>query len=136
MFSVSIQKMTLKEMREELRALRKAQDVRPISRMKKGDISEEIEKLKLHRESTPPVAAFVSAPTQVSRSAVKSIKEAKKMEFPVEHSGEKEAPAVKKAPKAKAVAKVAPKARKAPEVEKPEAQIAKFLAMMKTMNYE
>jgi len=126
--------MTLKEMRDELRALRKAADHRPISRMKKSDISEEIEKLKLHRESTPAVASFVSAPTQVSKSAVKSIKEAKKMEFPIEPSGEKhhqakEMPA-KKAPKAKA----APKAPKEPK-EKPEAKskMEKLMALMKAM---
>lgn len=127
--------MTLKEMREELRALRKAADHRPISRMKKGDISEEIEKLKLHRESTPPAAAYVSAPTQVSKSAVKSIKEAKKMEFPVEPSGAPEA--VKKAPKVKAVPK-APKEKTAPKApkevkEKPEGKMAKLMALIEAM---
>ena len=123
--------MTLKEMREELRALRKAADHRPISRMKKSDISEEIEKLKLHRESTPAVASFVSAPVQVSKSAVKNIKEAKKAEFPVEVSGavpkEKGMP---KAPKAATKAK-APKEPK----EKPEgkSKMEKLMALMKAM---
>ena len=124
--------MTLAEMRAELRELRKQSDHRPISRMKKADISEEIEKLKLHRESTPAVASFVSAPTQVSKSAVKSIKEAKKMEFPVEPSGEKQHQAkempAKKAPKAK----VAPKAPKEVKA-KTEGKMAKLMKLMAAM---
>ena len=121
--------MTLAEMRAELRELRKAADHRPISRMKKGDISEEIEKLKLHRESTPPVAAYTSAPVQVSKSAVRTVKEAKKMEFPVEPSGEKHHQA-KEMPAKKA----APKATKAPKASaKPEGKMAKLMALMAAM---
>ena len=70
-----------KEMRDELRALRK-ETLKPVSKMRKGDISAEIEKLKVGREETPASAAVPSAPLKKSMSAVESIKEAKKMEFP------------------------------------------------------
>ena len=70
-------------MRDELRELRKSSGQRPISRMKKEDISREIERLKVGREETPAVAAVPSAPLKKSKSAVESVKEAKKREFPV-----------------------------------------------------
>lgn len=70
-------------MRDELRELRKTTGHRPISKMKKEDISREIERLKVNREETPAVAAVPSAPPKKSKSAVESIKEAKKAEFPV-----------------------------------------------------
>jgi hypothetical protein len=75
--------MGLKEMRDELRELRKTTGQRPISRMKKEDISREIERLKVGREETPAVAAVPSAPLKKSKSAVQNVKEAKKAEFPV-----------------------------------------------------
>ena len=70
-------------MRDELRELRKTTGQRPISRMKKEDISREIERLKVGREETPAVAAVPSAPLKKSKSAVQNVKEAKKAEFPV-----------------------------------------------------
>lgn len=70
-----------KEMRDELRMLRK-DAVKPVSKMRKGDISAEIERLRAGREETPAAAAVPSAPLKKSMSAVESIKEAKKMEFP------------------------------------------------------
>ena len=70
-----------KELRDELRALRK-ESVKPISKMRKGDISSEIERLKAGREETPAPAATPSAPLKKSQSAVETIKEAKRMEFP------------------------------------------------------
>jgi hypothetical protein len=51
--------------------------------MKKEDISREIERLKVGREETPAVAATPSAPLKKSKSAVESIKEAKRAEFPM-----------------------------------------------------
>jgi hypothetical protein len=75
--------MPLKDMRDELRELRKTTGMRPISKMKKEDISREIERLKVGRETTPAVAAVPSAPLKKSKSAVESIKEAKRAEFPV-----------------------------------------------------
>jgi len=75
--------MALKDMRSELRELRKAAGSKPISKMRKDDISREIERLKVSREETPAVASVPSAPLKKSVSAVESVKEAKKMEFPV-----------------------------------------------------
>ena len=70
------------ELRAELRALRK-ESVKPISKMRVGDISSEIERLKKGREETPAAASVPSAAPKMSKSAVESIKEAKKSEFPV-----------------------------------------------------
>lgn len=70
-----------KELRDELRMLRK-DAVKPVSKMRKGDISAEIERMKVGREETPAAAAVPSAPLKKSMSAVETIKEAKKMEFP------------------------------------------------------
>jgi len=64
--------MAVKELRDELRTLRK-DSVKPISKMKLKDISVEIEKLKVSREETPPVASTISGK---SKKAVESVKEA------------------------------------------------------------
>ena len=92
--------MDLKSLRDELRALRK-EKVKPVSRMRKADISAEIEKLKVARETTPAPAAVPSAPLKKSKAAVESIKEAKAAQFPVmpEGSGKvKKEKAMKSAP--------------------------------------
>lgn len=75
--------MGMKEMRDELRELRKSTGHRPISKMRKEDISREIERLKVGREETPAVASVPSAPLKKSMSAVENIKEAKMAQFPV-----------------------------------------------------
>jgi len=67
----------LSELRKELRDLRK-EHVKPVSRMKKSDISMEIEKLRGVRETTAPVAAVPSAPPKELKSRVETVKEAKK----------------------------------------------------------
>jgi hypothetical protein len=85
-------------MRAELKELRKANlGERPISRMTKKDISEQIQGLRRMREETPAPAATPSTPAEKTRSkpAVESIKEAKSSEFPVAPS--KKAPARKEA---------------------------------------
>jgi len=71
-----------KELRDELRMLRK-EHVKPVSRMRLGDVSAELQRLKGMREETPAVAAVPSAPLKKSKAAVESIKEAKAAEFPV-----------------------------------------------------
>jgi hypothetical protein len=71
----------LKSLREELRRLRK-ESVKPVSRMKKGDISSEIERMKVGREETPAAAAVPSAPVRKSKVAVETVKQAKASEFP------------------------------------------------------
>jgi hypothetical protein len=85
-------------LRAELRELRKTH-VKPVSRMKKADISAELTKLREVRETTPPVAAVPSAPVKELKSTVESVKEAKKREFPVKPS---EAPKKKAAAEPKA----------------------------------
>ena len=71
----------LKSLREELRMLRK-EKVKPVSRMKKGDIAAEIESMRVAREETPAAAAVPSAPVRKSKPAVETIKQAKAMEYP------------------------------------------------------
>lgn len=98
-------------MRAELRELRKSHpDHAPVSKMKKGDVSELIQKLKAGREETPSVASVTNAPVKMQRSAVESVKEAKASEFPLEVHSDK---AKAKAPKAKAMEKEMAKAPKA-----------------------
>lgn len=94
----------LAEMRKQLRELRKGV-VKPVSRMRKGDIAAEIERLRGNREETPASAAVPSAGKRVAKAATESIKEAKAKEFPVKPSkGEAKAPpaAPKKAKMSKA----------------------------------
>ena len=73
----------LKSMRAELRQLRKEKGDKPISKMRKGDIAGEIQRLKLAREETPAVSAVPSAPAKKMKAAAESIKSAKTREFPV-----------------------------------------------------
>jgi len=71
---------SLAEMRAQLRELRK-DSVKPVSRMRKGDISDELNRLRELRETTPAVRA---TPVTLPRSKeVESIKKAKASEFPV-----------------------------------------------------
>jgi hypothetical protein len=77
--------------------------------MKKGDISEMIQKLKAGREETPAVASITNASPRKMKSEVESIHRAKELEFPLEIASEK---APKKAVK-KVVASVAVKKVKA-----------------------
>ena len=91
---------SLKEMRDELRELRKQHpEHMPVSKMRKADVSSMIQKLKVHREETPaPALASPSAP-KMYKSAVESVKKAKASEFPLDmHAA---APKAMKAPKAK-----------------------------------
>lgn len=70
-------------MRDELRKLRK-DSIKAPSKMRKGDIAQEIERLKNKREETPAVASTKGAVVKGSKSAVESIKEAKASEFPIQ----------------------------------------------------
>jgi hypothetical protein len=87
--------------------------------MKKGDISEMIQRLKAGREETPNVASITNAPARKMKSEVESIHKAKEMEFPLEFADEKapkmKAPsvAVKKAVKMVEPKKAEPVAKKA-----------------------
>ena len=73
--------MSLAEMRKELRELRK-EHVKPVSRMRKGDISSELEKLRGMRETTAPAAATPSAPPRKMAPKSSSVKESKVKEHP------------------------------------------------------
>lgn len=73
--------MSLKELREELRALRK-ESVKPVSRMKKGDILMELERVKSKRETTPPVASTDAIKPKKMEAKIDDIKRAKEKEFP------------------------------------------------------
>ena len=79
-------KMSAKEARDHLRELRK-DSVRPVSKMGKRDVLLEIERLKTRREITPSVASTPAAPAKKLGPNVKSIKEAKREEFPVAPEG-------------------------------------------------
>ena len=75
--------MSLHELRAELRELRKsAKEHAPISRMKKGDVASEIERLKKMREETPHAAAVPSAKSKKAEPAKKHVMSAKETEFP------------------------------------------------------
>ena len=78
---------SLKELRDELRQLRKeSPSHKPISKLKKGDVSAEIQRMREMREETAPVAATRGAGRKVSIAASESVKEAKAAEFPVKPS--------------------------------------------------
>lgn len=107
----------LSEMRKALKELRKgSKEHAPISRMRKSDISAQIERLRGAREETPAAAAVPSAGMKVSKAAVESIKEAKAKQFPVKPS--------KGEPKAK------PEAPKKPKMSK--ADILKMISEMES----
>ena len=111
-----------KELRDELRALRK-DSVKPVSRMRKEDISKEIEKLKGSREETAPVASTPMGPIKASKSAVETIKEAKRTEFPVQPADEKKKSGAKSM-------KSAPKPSAGAVAGKKKSKLAKLLALM------
>jgi len=109
---------SLQEMRAELRELRKSHpEHKPVSKMRKADISSMIQKLKVGREETPAVATASPSGPKMYKSASESVKKAKAEEFPLEHHSEMpKAPKTPKTPKAKAPA--VPMAKKAMVSEK------------------
>ena len=87
--------MSLADLRKELKALRK-EYVKPVSRMRKGDISAELDRLRGQREETPPVASTLGATPKKSKSEVETVKEAKAKEFPMKPSVASAKPSAKK----------------------------------------
>jgi hypothetical protein len=73
--------MSLKDMRDELRALRK-ESMKPVSRMKKADCLAELEKLKGKRETVPPVASTEGVKPKKMEAKIADVKVAKEHEFP------------------------------------------------------
>ena len=101
--------MSLAEMRKELRELRKSsKEHAPVSRMKKNDITSELERLRHMRETTAHAAATGAPPLdkrmEPKHRSIKEAKEATDMahSHPVAHAApaaakkEKAAPAKKK----------------------------------------
>jgi len=85
-------------MRKELRELRK--EHKPVSKMKKADISAEIERMKVRREETPAPSSITPPTNKPYKAAVTSIKKAKEHEFPTTPDHE---PAKKAAPQKKSM---------------------------------
>jgi len=90
--------MSLSEMRAELRELRK-EHMKPVSKMRKGDISAEIQKMKMHVETTPAAAATSSPPARKMRHDVENINDVKKAVFMTPVPSDKKAPKMEKAHK-------------------------------------
>ena len=76
--------MSLKDMRDELRELRRTNGAaKPVSKMKKMEIALELEKLRGHREETPHSAAVPANKSKPMEAKIKDVKVAKEREFPV-----------------------------------------------------
>lgn len=109
--------MSAADLRKQLKELRKL-NVPPLSKMKKADIAQEIQRLGGKTETTPHSAATPSPPPKQRSPAVGSIKEAKAKEFPVK-------PAEGKAAKMPKAAGEAPK-KKASKMERLMAALAEM----------
>ena len=118
----------LSELRKQLRELRKSQ-MKPVSRMRKGDISQEIDKLRGNLVEIPNIAQTPSrVPPRKQETDVHTIKEAREHEFPVRPAKEG-----KSGPKATKT----PKATKAPaDGEKKKSDHSKLIEAMKAMLLE
>lgn len=75
--------MSLKEMRDELKQLRKTSGIKAVSKMKKSDIAVELEKLRGVRNTTPPVDATKATPMKKMEGKINDVKVAKEQGFPV-----------------------------------------------------
>lgn len=128
----SDKKQSLAEMRKQLRELRK-ESVKPVSRMRKGDIASELEKLRGTRDMTPPVASTPIAPVKKVKAAAESLKEAKISEYqtkPAEEIKKKSGGMEKKSMKS------SPKAAVGGSKDKKAAKLAKILALMEDSSSE
>jgi len=118
--------MSLADMRKELRDMRK-EFVKPVSRMKKGDISHEINALRERRETTPAASATPSAPPKGMKPDVEKVKDVKKSVFMKPgHSEMPEGVGKGKAPKA-------PKGEKMPKVDKMSDKMSTKAKLMKML---
>ena len=82
--NTSYGRMSLADMRKELKDLRKsAKENMPVSRMKKGDISAELERLRGMRETTTAPAAVPSTSPRKMASKCATVKESKMKEHPI-----------------------------------------------------
>ena len=109
--------MSAAELRAELKALRKEHpDHAPVSKMKKKDVSELIQRLKAGREETPAVASITAAPPKMNEMAVESMKKVKASDVPLATAVAEKAPKKAPAKPKKEVVASAVKASKAKEV--------------------
>lgn len=119
--------MSLKDMRDELRALRK-ESVKPVSRMRKQDIASELERLRGVRESVPPVASTEGAKPKKMEAKIADVKVAKEKEYPTKPVEESK----KKA--GKSMSGVASKTASADSAPKKSDKLAKLKAMLAEMS--
>lgn len=119
--------MSLKDMRDELRALRK-ESVKPVSRMRKQDIASELERLRGVRESVPPVASTEGAKPKKMEAKIADVKVAKEKEYPTKPVEESK----KKA--GKSMSGVASKTASADSAPKKSDKLAKLKAMLEAMS--
>jgi len=119
--------MSLKDMRDELRALRK-ESVKPVSRMRKQDIASELERLRGVRESVPPVASTEGAKPKKMEAKIADVKVAKEKEYPTKPVEESK----KKA--GKSLSGLASKTASADSAPKKSDKLAKLKAMLAEMS--
>jgi len=111
--------MSAAELKKELKALRKEHpDYTPVSKMKKGDVSALIQRLKAGREETPNVAATGAQMPQVATVDAPAVK--KMVKKPAKAEAKKPAKAEAKEPvavveKKKVMAKAGAKEAPAPK---------------------
>jgi len=78
--------MSVQDMRAELKLMRQDHpDFRPVSKMKKADISSLLEKMKQHTETTPAIALTKDDPVKPAKgevSKVKAVSESKVAKLP------------------------------------------------------
>jgi len=73
-------------MRNELRELRRTNGAKPVSKMRKADISAELQQLRTIRDETPAVASTSSSKSRGREPIIENIKKAKEQEFPTRPS--------------------------------------------------
>jgi hypothetical protein len=83
---------SVKELRDELRKMRKGGADKPISKMSKLDCAMEIERMKATRESTPPVASTLGAKKQKEYSTAPTLKKHQEHPLSVPSKGKDKAP--------------------------------------------
>ena len=67
--------MSVQDMRAELKLMRQDHpDFRPVSKMKKADISSLLEKMKQHTETTPAIAMTKDDPVKPAKGEVSKVK--------------------------------------------------------------
>ena len=97
------------ELRAELKNLREQHpDYKPVSRMKKADISSLIERMKQHNEITPAIAMTKNDPVKPAPGEIKKVKAVNKSmveKLPKDKKAKAE-PKVKAEPKTKAKANI------------------------------